>query len=225
MSARDTGRATKVAAVAICLAFLPAASAATKATEAPRLIYLHGRIIQDQQSRRPKHPEWGYYELDAILKTLGDRGFDVTGEIRPKDATLDESAERVAQQVRALRAKGVPLERITLLGGSMGAAIALRAALRLQERQLRVAVLGACLSLTLPGLLEEYGRPPAGRMLTVRDTSDETSEPCPAWRDDPARYPLLRAREVVISTGQSHGFLYRPLPEWVDPFVEWAALR
>lgn len=223
MSVRSLVRSTQ--ALAIGLVCLAAASAPLEAAERPRLVYLHGRIVQDEQSARPKHPEWGYYELAAILKTLDERGFDVTFEIRPKDATLDQSAERVAQQVRALRAKGVPLERITLLGGSMGAAIALRAAIRLQVPGLRVALLGACLSLTLPGLVEEYGRPPAGRMLTIRDTSDETSEPCPAWQDDPARYPLLRAREVVIATGQSHGFLYRPLREWVDPFVEWAALR
>jgi pimeloyl-ACP methyl ester carboxylesterase len=208
-------------------ALLVLASLTAVAEEAgPRhLIYLHGRIVQDQQSARPKHPEWGYYELDEILATLRERGFVVTGEIRPKNATLDQSAARVAGQVRKLRAAGVPLARITLLGGSMGAAIALRAALVMQEPDLRVAVLGACLSLTVPGLVEEYGRAPAGRLLTVRDTSDETSEPCPAWEDDPARHPLLRAREVVIATGQSHGFLYRPLPEWVEPFLEWAALR
>ena len=29
----------------------------------------------------------------------------------------------------------------------------------------------------------------------------------------------------MLSTGQSHGFLYRPLREWVEPFLEWAALR
>jgi pimeloyl-ACP methyl ester carboxylesterase len=215
------------AAALLALAALPAAPRAARCEEpGPRhLIYLHGRIVQDQQSARPKHPEWGYYELEQILATFRDRGFVVSGEIRPKDATLDGSAERVALQVRALRASGVPLERITILGGSMGGAIALRAALVLQEKDLRVAVLGACLSLTVPGLAKEYGRAPAGRMLTIRDTSDETSEPCPAWKDDPARYPSLRAREVVIATGQSHGFLYRPLPEWVEPFVEWAALR
>ena len=200
-------------------------AASAEPAGARHLIYLHGRIVQDQQSARPKHPEWGYYELDKILATLRERGFTVTGEMRPKDATLDQSASRVAEQVRALRKQGVPLERITILGGSMGGAIALRAAIQLQEKDLRVAVLGACLSLTLPGLVEEYGRPPAGRMLTVRDTSDETSTPCSAWKDDAARYPSLRAREVVISTGQSHGFLYRPLPEWVEPFMEWAAAR
>lgn len=26
-------------------------------------------------------------------------------------------------------------------------------------------------------------------------------------------------------TGLAHGFLYRPLPEWVDPVVEWALAK
>lgn len=211
-------------ALALCLA--AAASAAGAADDGSyHLIYLHGRIIQEQQSRRPQHPQWGYYELDAILKTFRERGFTVTSEIRPKGATLDQSADHVVEQVRTLRASGVPLERITIVGGSMGGAIALRAAVRLQEKELRVAVLGACLSQTVPLLVEEYARAPAGRILTVRDTSDETSEPCPAWKDDPARYPALHAREVVISTGRSHGFLFRPLREWVDPTLEWARAR
>jgi len=34
--------------------------------------------------------------------------------------------------------------------------------------------------------------------------------------------PSLVAREMVLNTGLSHGFFYRPLPEWVDPVVAWA---
>jgi pimeloyl-ACP methyl ester carboxylesterase len=208
---------TALSAIATC--------AAAAETDARHLIYLHGRIVQDQQSARPRHAEWGYYELEQILAAFRERGFVVSGEIRPRDATLDQSAERVAEQVRALRASGVALERITIVGGSMGAAIAFRAAIRLQEPGLRVAVLGACMASTLPHLVAEYGRAPAGNFLTVRETSDKTSEPCPAWQDDVVRYPSLRAREVVISTGQDHGFLYRPLPEWLEPFTQWATLR
>jgi len=211
----------------VMVALLLAATLAGAAEPvAPRhLIYLHGRIVQDQQMARPKHKEWGYYELEKILATFRERGFTVSGDIRPKEATLDQSADRVAGQVRSLRTAGVPLERITVVGASMGAAIAFRASERLAEPGLRVAVLGACFSSTVEAIAKEYRRPPAGRFLTIRDTSDETSEPCAAWRDDATRYPSLRAREVVIHTGQSHGFLYRPLPEWVEPLMEWAGPR
>jgi hypothetical protein len=27
---------------------------------------------------------------------------------------------------------------------------------------------------------------------------------------------------MVLHTGQHHGFLYRPLPEWVEPLVAFA---
>lgn len=211
------------AAVALVLSALAASAAAGEASRP--LIYLHGRIIQDQQDPRPRHPEWGYYELEQILATLRARGFAVTGEMRPRGRSLSDSADHVVAQVRGLLASGVPARRITLVGGSMGAAIALIASVRLQQPELRLAVLGACMSLTVPGLVEEHGRRPAGRVLSFRETSDETSEPCPAWSDDAegaAPGARLVVREVVLNTGQHHGFLYRPLPEWVDPLVQWA---
>jgi hypothetical protein len=95
------------------------------------LIYLHGRIVQEQQSARPRHPRFGYYELEGILAAFRDRGFVVSGEIRPMTRS------------------------------------------------------------------------------------------CPSWTNDPSSG--LAAREIVLATGLGHGFLYRPLPEWVDPVVEWAS--
>ena len=215
------------AVVAVALGALVCSELVAGAEETgPRhLIYLHGRIVQDQQSARPRHPEWGYYELEKILETFRERGFVVTGGIRPKNASVSESADRVVDRVRGLVASGVPRSRITIVGGSMGAAIALLASVRLQDPGLDFCVLGACLSQSVPLLVAEHGRKPAGRFLAFRETSDETSEPCPAWSDDPAGRTTLVVREIVLHTGQSHGFLYRPLPEWVEPFVEWAALR
>ena len=121
------------------------------------LIYLHGRIVQEQQSARPRHPRFGYYEMEALRAAFRDRGFAVSGEIRPKSASVGESADRVVAQVRRLLDSGVPADRITVVGASM-----------------------------------------------------------------PGRRSTLEAREIVLHTGLGHGFLYRPLPEWVDPVTEWA---
>ena len=208
-------------------AFLSSWALASAADEAgPRhLIYLHGRIVQDQQDARPRHPEFGYYELEQILATFRERGFVVTGEIRPKDAPLLASADRVVEQIRGLLASGVPASRITVVGGSMGAAIALRASLRLQNPDVRYCVLGACLSQTVPLLLAEHGAKPNGRILAIREKSDETSEPCPAWSAETGPQASLVVREILLDTGLRHGFLYRPLREWVAPVVEWATQR
>ncbi len=34
--------------------------------------------------------------------------------------------------------------------------------------------------------------------------------------------PRVVLREVAVDTGLAHGFLYQPLPEWVNPVLEWA---
>jgi len=189
------------------------------------LIYLHGRIVQDQQSARPRHPRFGYYEMEAILAAFRDRGFVVTGGIRPKSASVVDSADRVVAQVRRLLESGVPADHVTVVGASMGAGIALVAAARLQEPRLRLAVLGACLSGSVGEMLAQGGSGPSGHVLSIREASDALTEPCPSWKNEPGRLPSLEAREIVLHTGLGHGFLYGPLPEWVNPVAEWAVAK
>lgn len=201
-----------------------AARAAEPASKAvTHLFYLHGRIVQEQQSARPKHEQHGFYEYDAILDTLRKRGFEVHSGIRPKAATVSESADRVVREVRGLLGSGVPAERIVVVGASMGASITFLASVRLQNPELRFAVLGACLSENVRALTAEEGRSPSGEFLSIREASDDTGGPCPSWTDDMERQDTLRGREIVLQNGLGHGFIYRPLPEWVDPLVAWAS--
>lgn len=186
------------------------------------LIYLHGRIIQEEQSARPQHPQYGHYELEKILGELRGRGFVVSGEIRPKAASVSDSADRVVKQVRELLASGVPADHVTVVGASMGASIAFLAAVRLQNRDVRFCTLGACLSENVRALVADHGQGPSGHLLSVREASDDTGGPCTPWNSEVAAGPSLVAHEVVLHTGLSHGFIYRPLAEWVDPVVKWA---
>jgi pimeloyl-ACP methyl ester carboxylesterase len=213
----------------IVTTLLLAASALTTAGEAPlshsqsrHVIYLHGRIVQVEQSSRPQHPEYGYYEVEKILDTFRGQGFVVSGEIRPKSATVSDSADRVVEQVRQLLESGVPADHITIIGASMGAGIALVASARLQNPDLRFSVLGTCLSGNVQRFVAREGKGPVGHILAVREATDELTGSCPAWKDAPESSSSLVAREIVLETGLRHGFLYRPIPEWVNPVVEWA---
>ncbi|MFN0152284.1 MAG: hypothetical protein ACKVU1_16390, partial [bacterium] len=199
-----------------------AAAAAVAAEDTRHLIYLHGRIVQEQQSARPHHPEFGYYELDEILTAFRERGFVVSGEIRPKSATVSSAADSVVARVRRLVASGVATDRITVVGGSMGASIALLASARLQNPDVRFCTLGACLSENVRALIADEGAAPSGRVLAIRESSDELVGPCAPWHADADSAPEIDAREVVLNTGLSHGFLYRPLLVWVDRVAEWA---
>ncbi len=228
MTRRSLGRRLAIAACAAwatCLAWplAVAQGAAGAGDEPPRhLIYLHGRIVQAVQEARPHHPRFGYYELEKILAALRGRGFVVSGEIRPRSATVGGAADRVVEQVRQLVGSGVPAARISVVGASMGAAIALVAAARLEEPERRRVILGACASGAVPGLAASQGKGPSGRLLAIREASDELTGDCPAWTGAMDPGASLHVREVVLDTGLGHGFLYRPLPEWVDPVVEWA---
>ena len=207
-----------------CLALVPLAASADD-KDKPHLLYLHGRIVQEQQDRRPKHAQFGYYELDQIIDTFQKRGFVVSSELRPKGQTIAAAAGQVIDEVHGLIASGVPARRITVLGASMGSTIALVASLKLRNAELNFAVLGTCLALNVPLLVAEHGHGPIGHLLAIREKSDESVEPCPAWTDDLSTRKRLVVREIVLDTGLRHGFLYRPLPEWVDPVVEWSSLR
>ena len=190
---------------------------------APRhVIYLHGRIIQEQQLARPRHPQFGYYELEKILDAFRHRGFIVSGEIRPKTASVSESADTVVEQIQRLLESGVPADHVTVVGASLGADIALLAAAHLQNPEVRFCLLGACLPETIRTVLADGGKLPSGHVLVIREASDDLVGPCPDWREDPKFRSTFVAREIVLKTGLSHGFLYRPLPEWVKPVVEWA---
>jgi len=206
------------------LLLLPLAAFAVD-EDKPHLVYLHGRIVQEQQDHRPKHAQFGYYELDQILETFRQRGFVVSSELRPKGQTIAAAANQVIAEVHALVESGVPARRITVLGASMGSTIALVASVKLRNPELNFAVLGTCLALNVPLLVAEHGHGPIGHLLAIREKSDESVEPCPAWSDDLTARRRLVVREIVLDTGLRHGFLFRPLPEWVDPVVEWARLR
>jgi len=220
--------------VAAAIALLLAASASCRgrsdAIQATRhIIYLHGRIVQVTQSTRPHDPEYGYYELDQILDAFRRRGFVVSGAIRPRGDTVERAADRVVTEARALLASGVPADHITVVGASMGAAIALVAAARLQNPRVRYCILGDCLSEGVRSVTASEGHAPSGAFLEIREASDLSTRACPpppsAWSSPAAPNappPAIIAREIVIHTGSGHGFLFRPIPEWLDPVVRWA---
>jgi len=201
---------------------LATASPANDSRGNAHVIYLHGRIVQEEQNPRPRSEQFGYYEMNRILEEFRSRGFLVESEIRPRTASVSESANRALARVRQLVASGVPAGRVMVVGASMGGGIALLASARLQSPEARFAVLGVCLSKNVRALVAEEGKAPRGRVLSIRESSDEVTEPCPPWEASGFSRPGLVVREIVLHTGLRHGFLYRPMPEWVNPVAAWA---
>jgi hypothetical protein len=179
------------------------------------VIYLHGRIIEEQ-GRDAVSQDFGRYELDAIHRALAARGATVIGEVRPRGTDVETAAATLAGELRRLLAADVPPERITVVGASKGAVIAMLASTALPEPRVRWVLLANCndtVRTNFPLALH-------GEVLSLYESSDDIGSSCGSlFAGSP---DLARSAEVRLDTGLRHGFLYRPLPAWVEPALDWA---
>lgn len=204
-------------AVALLLLALRAAPAEGQA--APRyLIYLHGRIIEEQQTPRPTDSVFGIYEYEAILDSLQHAGLVVLSEMRPPKANSDSFAARVVRQVDSLLGLGVPPGNITVAGFSKGGWIAILAASRLQNPNVSFVFMAACGPWAFEPDLHVNGR-----MLSLYETSDSLGVSCaPMFAH---RSPGSAVEEIALSLGLGHGTFFQPRSAWLAPLIAWATGR
>lgn len=184
-------------------------------TAAQYLLYLHGRIIE-QQGRKAVSADFGPYQYDAILEALAARGFVVIAEVRNFDAG-EAFVEKVAGQVRRLLGAGVPARNVTVAGFSKGGHLAIAVAATLADARVNFVVMAGC-SKEPEWLQRRAGV--KGRLLSLYDESD---------RFDPSCQPLfaraasvMEKKEIVFRSGLDHGFFYAPRAEWLDPLTAWS---
>ncbi len=177
------------------------------------LFYLHGRIVED--SRRPISPQYGPYEYDEILNVFKSRGFVVISEQRPKGTEVEQYAVKVVDQVRQLLNAGVPPRNITVVGASQGSFIAMLASTHLKNRDVNFVFIAGCAAddafLKMVDL--------HGNVLSIYERSDGAGT-CEKYRADATG--LGKYQETELQTGKRHGFIYRPMTEWIEPAISWA---
>lgn len=191
-----------------------AASPRADACPPHHLIYLHGRIVQES-GRHAVSPEFGPYRFDDIVEALGRRGAVVHAGLRAPGTELQAAADAAAAEVRALKAAGVASQDIAVVGASQGAIIALLAADRLADPELRVVALAACNG----WVRDELAPRPSGYLFDIHERSDSIAGSCAeVFAASPG---VTASRALELETGLGHGFLYAPLPEWVEPALDW----
>ncbi|HEX6648339.1 MAG TPA: hypothetical protein VF075_02325 [Pyrinomonadaceae bacterium] len=181
------------------------------------LFYVSGLIVNEDNTR-PTSPRFGVYEYDQILETFKARGFIVISEARKQSSQIEPYATKVAGQIKQLLAAGVPAKRITVVGASQGSWIAMLASTYLANRDVRFVFIAACAADDgLLNLVDLYG--------SVLFISEHTDLPgsCERFRSDATG--LRDYKAIEVNTGLKHGFLFRPLNEWVEPTIEFAMHR
>ena len=182
-------------------------------TSARYLFYLHGRIVEE--SRRPISPQYGAYEYDEILNTFKSRGFVVISEQRRKGTEVEQYATKVTEQVKQLLKAGVPPRNITIVGASQGSFIAMLASTHLKNRDVKFVFIAGCAAEA--GFLDMVDL--HGNVLSIYEKSDGAGT-CEKFRADATG--IAKYEELQLQTGLRHGFIYRPMTEWVEPAISWA---
>ena len=183
-------------------------------TRARYLFYISGYIVAAGNTR-PTSPKFGVYEYQQILDTFKDRGFVVVSEARQQSTDLDPYAARVTAQVQQLLRAGVPPQNITVVGASQGAWIAMLVSTQVANRDLNYVFIAACAGDA--GFLKSINL--HGNVLFISEQTDLPGS-CQKYRDDATG--ITNYNSIEVNTGLKHGFLYRPMKEWVEPAVEWA---
>jgi hypothetical protein len=177
------------------------------------LFYLHGRIVE--RGRRPKSEDYGFYEYDQILETFRGRGFVVISEQRPMGTDIEKYAAKVTEQIRKLIKSGVPPAQITVTGASQGSLIAMLVSTYLKNRSLKFVLIAGCSeNAELLNMVNLHGN-----VLSIYERTDGAGT-CEKLRADATG--LDQYEEMKLNTGLRHGFIYRPMTEWIEPTIAWA---
>lgn len=198
----------------VCVLLLTGNLSFAQSTSPKYVFYLHGAIVQ-QQGENAVSSAYGKYMYRAIVDSLKRNGFIVISEVRPKDASFDAYSGKVAVQVDSLLLTGVRPQNITVLGASVGAAMALEVAMITANRQINYALMGVC-SDSSPRKYQQ--KKICGNFFSVYESSDGPGS-CKELLFN--RSCVSGFKEVKLNLGNGHGFLYQPYKEWLHPLVQW----
>jgi hypothetical protein len=203
---------------------LPIASGQTVTSSLPAyvnasqcyLFYLHGGIVQEQGINAVSK-EYGPYKYLNILDSLRSLGYNVISEARPRGTDVEEYGKYVARQIDTLLGRGLPPEHIIVVGASLGAYITIETSHILKNESVRYVVMGLCNEYNMK-YYAKYKDDLCGNFLSIYEATDQKLS-CDELLED------LRCksgyREVRLTMGNGHGFLYKPYGEWLVPLDMW----
>lgn len=182
------------------------------------VFYLHGRIVELQGSSAfDSINGYGAYKYTDILDSLKKAGLVVHSEARSKNTDVSLYAQKIKNQIDSLISLGIKPENITVIGASKGSYIAMLTSSYCKNSNLNFVFMAACnpnITREIPDL-EFYGN-----VLSIYEKTDALGSSCISVKIKSKH--LGHYKELEINTGLKHGFLYKPIPQWLQPAISWA---
>lgn len=183
------------------------------------VFYLHGKIVENQGANAIDTVNGnGAYKYFDIIDSLKKRNFIVISTVRKPNTNVTSYAQSVVSQIDSLLKNNIKPQNITVIGASKGSIIAMYISTYLKNKDLNYVFMGACDDEIYNKCSEiQY----YGNILSIYEKSDSSNGgSCKKFRD--RSKTTSRYKEIELNTGLKHGFLFRPIQEWLDPATKWA---
>lgn len=180
------------------------------------VFFLHNRFLEENELET-KHPEYGKVEYNQILNEFRKANCIVISEKRPADTDVKRYAWKVISQIDSLLEKGVKPKQITVIGTSKGGYIAQYVSTYLKNPNVNFIFIG---SFRLSDMEEFPDIQFCGNILTIYEKSDDLGVSA-EQRKLTSRHNVKVFKEIELDTKLKHGFLYKALPQWIQPCIQW----
>lgn len=112
---------------------------------------------------------------------------------------------------------GTKADHITVVGISKGGYIAQMTSTLLANPKVNFVFIGSYQNQDLVNLPQiNY----CGNILSIYERSDEFGVSA-IKRKETSKLKVTRFKEIELNTGMHHGFIFKPLKEWIVPVVNW----
>lgn len=181
------------------------------------IFFLHSRFLEEHDLRE-LHPEFGRAEYNEILTALKKGGFQVISEKRNGHVNASEYAVGIVHQIDSLIKNGVEAKMITVVGTSKGGYIAQYVSTLANNPNLNFVFIASFMNDDIENIPEiNY----CGNILTIYERSDPFGVSA-LERKKSSTCEIKHFKEIELNTGMGHGFLFKPLEEWIEPTIKWA---
>ena len=189
----------------------------TSKKEQRYIFFLHNAFVE-QNDLSVAHPEYGKAEYNEILASFRKDNFIVYSEIRSKNTNAAEYAKKVVKQIKGLLKKGIPPNKITVIGTSKGGYIAQYVSTFLANPDVNFVFIGCFRDSDIEEIPDINF---CGNILTIYEKSDAYGVSA-IKRKETSKLKINHFKEIELNTNLKHGFLYKASDNWIAPSKKWA---
>ncbi|ENA1795685.1 alpha/beta hydrolase, partial [Flavobacterium psychrophilum] len=188
-----------------------------KIEEKNYIFFLHNKFVEENDIE-VEHPEYGKAEYSEIIKEFEKDDFIVLSEKRKKNTDTKLYAEKIVSQIDSLLKIGVKANHISVIGISKGGYIAQYVSTIISNPNLNFVFIGCFQESDIENYPEiNY----CGNILTIYEKSDFYGVSA-IKRKTTSKLNINKFKELELNTNLKHGFLFKPLKEWIEPSKMWA---